>query len=237
MTRDPQDTSAEEPDGGNLHVRFRGGPGRDNRPGLLNIAIPPVGALPKILGTRMQLGIVVRNLDAAMAYWTGTLGVGPFVVFEKSVGGRKVTHRGCVTPLETSLAFSYLGDIQIELVCQTNDAPSPYKEFLDSGREGLQHIGFWPERFEEACRVLELRGFREVFAMYLDDGSRNVAYYETPPPVGFTVELVPWTRARAEYFGRIKLIVDGWDGKRTVLRYADRAQFLASHEGLRAAIL
>jgi len=36
MTRKPQDTSAEEPDGGNLHVRFRGGPGRGNRPGLLN---------------------------------------------------------------------------------------------------------------------------------------------------------------------------------------------------------
>src|ERR1700687_5788833 len=39
MARKPQDTSAEEPDGGNLHVRFRGGPGRGNRPGLLNKAI------------------------------------------------------------------------------------------------------------------------------------------------------------------------------------------------------
>jgi hypothetical protein len=36
MTRTPQDTSAEEPDGGNLQVRFRRGPGRGNPPGLLN---------------------------------------------------------------------------------------------------------------------------------------------------------------------------------------------------------
>ena len=36
MTRDPRDTSAEEPDGGNLQVRFRRGPGSGNRPGLLN---------------------------------------------------------------------------------------------------------------------------------------------------------------------------------------------------------
>ena len=36
MTRKPQDTSAEEPDGGNLHVRFQRGPGRGVRPGLLN---------------------------------------------------------------------------------------------------------------------------------------------------------------------------------------------------------
>jgi len=39
MTRDPRDTSAEEPDGGNLQVRFRGGPGSGNRPGLLNKSI------------------------------------------------------------------------------------------------------------------------------------------------------------------------------------------------------
>lgn len=36
MTRVPQDTSAEEPDGGNLQVRFRRGPGSGDRPGLLN---------------------------------------------------------------------------------------------------------------------------------------------------------------------------------------------------------
>ena len=37
MTQRPQDTSAEEPDGGNLHVRIRRGPGRGNQPGLLKI--------------------------------------------------------------------------------------------------------------------------------------------------------------------------------------------------------
>ncbi len=36
MTKVPQDTSAEEPDGGNLQVRFRRGPGSGDRPGLLN---------------------------------------------------------------------------------------------------------------------------------------------------------------------------------------------------------
>jgi hypothetical protein len=36
MTRDPRDTSAAEPDGGNLQVRFQRGPGLGNRPGLLN---------------------------------------------------------------------------------------------------------------------------------------------------------------------------------------------------------
>ena len=38
MTKVPQDTSAEEPDGGNLQVRLRRGPGSGDRPGLLNSA-------------------------------------------------------------------------------------------------------------------------------------------------------------------------------------------------------
>lgn len=36
MKRDPQGTSAAEPDGGNLHVRIQRGPGLGNWPGLLN---------------------------------------------------------------------------------------------------------------------------------------------------------------------------------------------------------
>jgi hypothetical protein len=36
MNKRPQDTSAEEPDGGNPHIRFRGGPRQGDRPGLLN---------------------------------------------------------------------------------------------------------------------------------------------------------------------------------------------------------
>src|SRR5438552_8095675 len=38
MSKRPQDTSAEEPDGGNPHIRFRGGPRQGDRPGLLNNA-------------------------------------------------------------------------------------------------------------------------------------------------------------------------------------------------------
>jgi hypothetical protein len=39
MSKRPQDTSAEEPEGGNPHIRFRGGPRQGDRPGLLNIGI------------------------------------------------------------------------------------------------------------------------------------------------------------------------------------------------------
>lgn len=36
MSERPPDAPAEEPDGGNPHIRFRGGPRQGDRPGLLN---------------------------------------------------------------------------------------------------------------------------------------------------------------------------------------------------------
>src|SRR3954447_13489023 len=125
------------------------------------IAVPDAAFLPAMLGKKMQIAWVVSDLDAALAYWTDSLGVGPFVVFERAIGDRKVLHRGEPTAFEMSLAFSYVGDTQIELVHPTNSAPSPYREFLDSGREGLHHIGFWPEKFDQAVECLEGRGFSE----------------------------------------------------------------------------
>jgi len=56
MNTQPQDTSAEEPDGGNPHIRFRGGPGRGNQPGLLNRWQPEAAHLLLQVRTRTLNG-------------------------------------------------------------------------------------------------------------------------------------------------------------------------------------
>jgi starvation-inducible DNA-binding protein len=60
MSKQPQDTSAEEPDGGNPHIRFRGGPRQGDRPGLLNRVVmarnsgnPPPSLAPLITPTAL----------------------------------------------------------------------------------------------------------------------------------------------------------------------------------------
>ncbi|QJU58155.1 hypothetical protein HL653_10420 [Sphingomonas sp. AP4-R1] len=179
----------------------------------------------------MQIAFAVKDLDETLRFWTEVMKVGPFVVIDNSVAGRRVVYRGEETGMDSSLAFSYVGDVQIEIVHQTNDEPSPFKDFLDSGREGLQHIAFWPADFEGACSQLEQLGFREILSMYTDDGARNVVYYEAPPHVGVMVEIVPWTASRQAYFSRIQNLTRNWDGTRPVRRFASREEFLATGEG------
>ncbi len=184
--------------------------------------------LPSALGKRIQLGHVVSDLEAALTYWTEAMGVGPFVVLDTSVGDRHFVHRDTVSPVDFTIAFSYMGDVMIELIKPLNSAPSPYREFLDSGREGLHHIGFWPEDFDRTCATLAQSGFKEVSSIRRSDETKDVIYCDTPAAVGIMVELAQLNPVRTKFLGGIRMLANEWDGSRPIRRYADRAAFIAS---------
>jgi Glyoxalase/Bleomycin resistance protein/Dioxygenase superfamily len=186
--------------------------------------------LPSILGPRTQVGMVVRDLDAATTFWSQEMAVGPWVVIEGSGADRRFVHRGEVTNVEMSIAFCYTGETQLEIISQTNAAPSLYTEFLDGGREGFHHLGFWPEDFIGSCAALERAGFEELSSLYLNDGTRNVTYYTSPPVVGAFVELAPMTPFRKKYMDGIERLANSWDGSRPVRRYHSREEFIASDD-------
>lgn len=180
------------------------------------------------LGKRMQLAFVVRDMQEALRYWTETMKVGPFVLIQNATRDRHFFHRGQLTPVEMDLAFSYLGDVQIEIICQTNSAPSLYQEFLASGREGVHHVGFWPDNFEESCRELERSGCELVSSVNASTGSVHVKYYSAPQCLGLMLEVAPMTPDRVQYFAGIKALADHWDGSRPVRVFLSRAEYMAS---------
>jgi catechol 2,3-dioxygenase-like lactoylglutathione lyase family enzyme len=192
--------------------------------------LPDSRYFPAFLGERMQVGMVVNDLDAALRYWTEVLEVGPWVVIEESLGDRQLFHRGEQSPVQMSLALSYVGETQVELITQTNDAPSPYREFLDEGREGVHHIAFWPQDYETAVKELERRGFEEIMTVRTADGEKNVSYFRSPPVLGVMVEVVPLTQARRAYYSAIEALARTWDGDRPIRRYRTRPDFLASQD-------
>src|SRR5258706_14940867 len=124
------------------------------------------------------------------------MAVAPFVVHNMLVVNRLFLPRAGVTPVAFTIAFSFMGDIITELIKPINSAPSPYSEFLGSGREGLHHIGFWPEDFDRTCTALALSGFKEVSSICRSDGTKDVIYCDTPPAVGIMVELAQMNPVR-----------------------------------------
>lgn len=178
----------------------------------------------------MQLGMVVRDIDAATRFWSEHVGVGPWILIEDAIEGRRFVHRGRDTNVETSLAFSYAGETQLELIAQANDAPSPYAEFLERGQEGVHHLGFWPDDCPGACKALERAGFEELCAVYGHDGTKGARYYLSPAAVGIMFEVAPMTPPRRAYMSAVERLVSSWDGSRPVRRFENRASFLASDD-------
>lgn len=183
-------------------------------------------------GRRMQLAILVPDLDAALEVWTERLGVGPFVVFEQSLGNRHFIYRGERSPAEIALAISYIGDTQIELICQRNDAPTIYTEKrLQEPAAGLpHHMAFWPDDMNVAHRELTSRGFEEVASIRAPTGEIDVYYFASPPSLGLMLEIVPMNSARRVYFSKIKELCEQPSVGKRVMRFKDKNEFLASIE-------
>lgn len=183
-------------------------------------------ALSPILGTATQLGFVVRDLEAAMRHWIDVFGVGPFICMEKGTSQPAATTylRGKPVVVELKLAFGFMGDVQIELIQQRNDAPSPYTEFLGEGREGLQHFGFSADNHAKAVKQVVAAGYERVYEIGLAGQDDPIIYFSSPKLYGPMLEIVPakWRKAREA----VRKACDEWTGGDPIIRYETYVEFL-----------
>jgi hypothetical protein len=112
--------------------------------------------MSRLFGGVIQNGYVVRNIEAAMRHWIDVLGVGPWFYIEH-LPVSDFQYKGQPSPVDVSLALANSGTLQIELIQQRNDAPSLYRDFLQAGHEGLQHLGYGTREFEtDLARLLAM---------------------------------------------------------------------------------
>lgn len=97
----------------------------------------------------VQLGFVVTDLYEAAMAWTRRFGIGPWFYWEH-LAGRKYRFRGEVGEPDVSTAMADWNGIQIQLVQQHDDSPSPHTEWLAAhgGTPGLNHFALAVPDFE-----------------------------------------------------------------------------------------
>ena len=142
--------------------------------------------MSRVFGPIRQMGFVVRDLERAVQYWTQTLGVGPFFV-QRHVTSEEYRYRGQPSRSPTlSLALSHSGDVQIELIQQHDDRPSPYRDFLAAGREGLQHVSAWlsPDEYDRAMHRLRTSGASIAHEGSIPGIGMRFAYWATDTEPG-----------------------------------------------------
>jgi catechol 2,3-dioxygenase-like lactoylglutathione lyase family enzyme len=173
--------------------------------------------MSRLFGDVRQIAFVVRDVERALRYWTETLGVGPFFVLRKFTPD-SFRYRGEPSPPpELTIAFGNSGALQIELIQQHDDRPSAYRDFLASGREGLQHVSSWLTRGEYDATMARMLATGAVPAhegAFSGTGVR-FAYFATDAatPGGIMYEIADI--AEPQIYPMMQMIADaarGWDG-------------------------
>lgn len=174
--------------------------------------------MTRTFGEIKQLGFVVPDLDATLQHWAGHLGVGPFFRVEV-VAPDGFVHRGRPSAARFAAALGNSGPMQIELIQPLDDEPSLWREFLDEGREGLQHVAYWTDDFDRVHAEATAAGYREAHGGVLNGG--RFTYFETDVPGGYAVELSEQSPAKRAFFGAIREAARDWDGSDPVRSLGD----------------
>jgi hypothetical protein len=171
--------------------------------------------MSRIFGPVRQNGYVVRDIDAAMKHWIERIGVGPWFYFERVLIDW-FRHRGAPSPLEVSIALANSGDLQIELIQQRNDAPSMYREFLDAGREGLQHVAFWTTDYQATYDRALADGYHVGHEGQIGGEQGRFVYFDSDAHAGTVIELSDISGPKGWFFEQVRQAAVEWDGSEPI---------------------
>lgn len=170
--------------------------------------------MSRFLGEIRQLGYVVDDIESAMDYWAGTMGVGPWF-YNPRVPIEDYRYDGEAHEVHNSVALANSGFVQVELIQTRNDAPSMYRDFQRAGRSGLQHVAYWTERFEDDLATMEARGFGVKMSGKVGDNGRFV-YFDKELHPGTVIELSEVAGPKGRLFRTIRDASQGWDGSNPI---------------------
>ena len=171
------------------------------------------------VGSILELCQVVADLEPALDHWTGTIGAGPFFVFDVPVLPGQL-YRGAPTEVSMKVAFGFSGGLLIELLQQTNDGASVFREMLKASGHGYHHVmlrGPYDTNFAR----LSAKGHEVAFSGQMPSGER-FCLLDTSAADGAFIELMEISPAMEESLSRMHRAHLAWDGVTDPVRGMDR---------------
>lgn len=142
------------------------------------------------LGPLVQVGIVVRDVEATARAWVERFDLGPPLFVEWPPGDSTLaessTYRGERGDFKMRLAFIETGTAQIEFI-QPLEGGSIYAEFLEEHGEGLHHILFLVDDPHQVARQIDAPILQSGGSL-LNPGA-VWAYLDTQKELGCIIEV------------------------------------------------
>jgi catechol 2,3-dioxygenase-like lactoylglutathione lyase family enzyme len=166
-------------------------------------------------GAMRQLGYVVRDMRAALRYWTETMQVGPFFLIDVAPV-LEFTYMGRPSDARISIALAQSGPMQVELIQPLDDRPSMYRDFLGARHEGLHHLAYWSRDFDIDMDRYRAAGFVVGQSGQTGGPDGRFVYFTAEQHPGTVVELSEISGPKGEFFERIAAAAADWDGQNPV---------------------
>ncbi|WP_138378913.1 VOC family protein [Luteithermobacter gelatinilyticus] len=141
------------------------------------------------LGSMMQLGYIVENLEDSMDHWSRYLNTGPFTVFEDFQVNDPLYRGRPMQEEKFRVAMAYTGNMLIELIQQVGAAPSVYQEVIRQRGYGFHHWAYITKNFDDEVRKYRDRGLEVCFFGSVPVGAR-FAYIDATAEVGSMIEII-----------------------------------------------
>jgi hypothetical protein len=87
-----------------------------------------------------------------------------------------------------------------------------YKDFLDAGREGMQHIAYWSNDFQSLLDQALSEGYTIGQEGSIGGEKGRFAYLDTETTQGTVIEISDISGPKGQFFQYIREVAAGWDG-------------------------
>jgi hypothetical protein len=158
----------------------------------------------------MQMCYLVPDIHAAMSLWVAKLNVGPWFLLDHFTGTNP-KYRGRECKADVSLAMSFAGHMNIELIQPNDEHPSVYREWIEHRGYGFHHWGCATRNFDRDVASYRAAGHDLVFLAGVPDGG-HVAYMDTTSQLPGYVEFIEIGPGFEATFGRFYRAALDWDG-------------------------
>lgn len=134
-------------------------------------------------GELYQLGIVVKDVEAAMVHYGRLLGVGPFMRVDTDY---KARYRDWTGRVANRNAFAKWGNVYLELI-EPGVGETNAKEWLNTRGEGIFHLGYAVD--DVAMLPTGASVCFETLDQHMPDGKPMLVHLDTVGELGYFLEL------------------------------------------------
>jgi methylmalonyl-CoA/ethylmalonyl-CoA epimerase len=126
-----------------------------------------------------QVGIVVRDVEKTMDFYTAAFGFGPWTIFDE------IPNPG----FKVKIAMAQSGQVQLELI-QVLEGESLHSKFLKEKGEGLHHLAFFVVDIDKELARLTKLGITPYESAKVPGFDAGFAYLNTDKIGGVMFELL-----------------------------------------------